>query len=358
MLKVITYILYPFSFMYAFIMYVRNLFFDVRLVRSKILPVPVISVGNITTGGTGKTPAVVYLARQLLEDGYKVGVVSRGYKRSSRGYVVVSDGNNVLVDAETGGDEPVMLAHILPGAVVAVDENRVRGGKSIIQNFSVDVIILDDGFQHRALHRDLDIVLINASRQDHLRAHLPVGRLRESMRSLRRADIVIVTKYNSDRLYKSVENLVHRYATAPVIGSEITPVACVDILQHVEIPIENLATKTAYLFSGIGHPEDFHKTAHGLHIQIRGVHRFQDHHRFNEADINEILNKAEASGADVLLTTEKDAVRLYLYKKLFIQRIPLYVLRVSLTMKTLDKGVLNKYMHQVMNRYKRSVTIN
>jgi len=358
MLRVIIYFLYPFSVIYAFIIQVRNLFFDIGFFRCEYLPVPVISVGNITTGGTGKTPAVAFIVRQLQDDGYRVGVVSRGYKRSSRGYVLISDGKSVIVDAEMGGDEPVMLARSLPGAIVAVDENRARGGKSMLENFQVDVIILDDGFQHRALHRDLDIVLVNASKQEHLRAHLPAGRLRESLRSLRRADMVLVTKFDSDLSFTATGKLISRYTTVPVIGSTISPVVCVDIVQDAGIPIESLKTKSAYLFSGIADPENFYKTVRDLEISVKGVHRFKDHHRFNENDINEIFNKAKASGAEVILTTEKDAVRLYSYKKLFIKQIPLYVLRVSLTMTTRDKGVLNKYMQQVMNRYKRSVNIN
>lgn len=358
MLKVIIYFLYPFSFIYASVMYIRNLFFDVRLFRSKKLSAPVISVGNLTTGGAGKTPAVVSIARQLQAYGCKVGVVGRGYKRASRGYVLVSDGVNVLVDAERGGDEPVMLAHALPGAIVAVDENRCRGGEYIIENFPVDVIILDDGFQHRALHRDLDIVLINASRQDHLRAHIPVGRLRERMQSLQRADIVLITKYTNDRVYESIEHVVQRYAAAPILGLKFRPAGCVDVFRQGEMPIEKLITKTAYLFSGIAETEDFHKTVRDLHITVQGVRWFKDHHRFGEEDIRRLLKKAEASGADILLTTEKDAVRLNSYKDLFIQRIPLYALRISITMKTKDQDVLNTYMHRVMNRHKRSVTIN
>ncbi len=352
------YLLYPVSIIYACISYVRNLFYDVGLSRPKKLSVPVISVGNITTGGTGKTPAVAYIARMLQADGNRVGIISRGYKRSTRGYIVVADGEHILVDAKSGGDEPVMLAHAVQGAVVAIHEKRARGGKFMIEDYGVDVIIMDDGFQHRSLHRDLDIVLINASRSDHLRAHLPVGRLRESLQSLRRSHIVVITKLNDDTLFESMEKLVHRYAPVPVLGSRIEPLTCIDVVRNVDVPIENVVSKTAYLFSGIAHPDEFRKTVHDTGVTIHGVRWFTDHYRFTDKDINTLLDEAKKSGADMLLTTEKDATRLHSSKHMFIENMPLYALRVSFSLTAHDNEVLARYIHKIMNKNKRSVTIN
>ncbi len=346
------YFLYPFNFVYACILFLRNLFFDIKIFQSKKLSVPVISVGNITTGGTGKTPAVAYVANLLQSRDYKVGILSRGYKRSSRGYLVISDGANIRENADRGGDEPVMLAHKIPGAFVAVHEKRYPGGKSMIQNYRVDVIVLDDGFQHRALHRDLDIVLIDASSPEHLRAHIPVGRLRESLRSLRRADIVIATKYSNDLMLKSIEQLVHRYTPAPVIGSEIKLEDFFDVMQEESVPVQNVVPKTAYLFSGIAQPEEFHRTVHDAGISIAGFHRFPDHHRFTENDIHTVLDEAKHYNADVLLTTEKDAIRLQPYKHLFNEALPLYAVRISFSIANDDGSVLEKFIRRTMNKHK------
>jgi tetraacyldisaccharide 4'-kinase len=352
MSRVLKYVLYPISALYAGIVYCRNLLFDVQLIRLRKLPVPVISIGNLTTGGTGKTPAVVHIAQLLLEEGYKVAILSRGYKRNSKGYVVVSDGIKILADTDRGGDEPVMISHEVPGAVVAVHEKRYRGGKFLIEDYNVDLVILDDGFQHRSLHRDLDIVLINASRIDHIRAHLPSGRLRESLRSLRRADIVVGTKYDDSVSFSSLERLVHRYAPVPVIGAILKPVDYIDVIRNRAVGLESIIDKQAYLFTGIAEPDEFYSTVRYTGGVVKGTHRYRDHYRFKESDVTVLLSEAEAAGADVLVTTEKDAVRLHSFKDLFEKRIPLYALRVSFSMTTDDRNVLKKYIYQCVNKNK------
>jgi tetraacyldisaccharide 4'-kinase len=356
--SILTYILYPASFLYACVMFFRNVFFDIGLFRTKKLSVPVISVGNVTTGGTGKTPAVGFIARKLQSESYKVGIISRGYKRSSHGYIAVSDGNRVLVDERQGGDEPVMLAHSLPGIAIAVDENRYRGSKQLIEDCGVDVIIMDDGFQHRTLHRDLDIVLINGSKIDQVRAHIPVGRLRERIQSLRRADLLIITKFDDENVLKSTEEYIHRYATVPYIRSVLKPEILVDFFRNVDVPIKSVVTKTAYLFSGIAQPDEFRKTANEAGFTVLGMRVFPDHYRFNERDVHTLLDEAKQSGANMLMTTEKDAIRMHPYKDLLSKNIPLYVLKVSFTMTHNDNMVLEKFLYGMMNKHKRSVTIN
>lgn len=347
----VTYFLYPVSLLYAFIVRLRNVFFDIRLFRSKRLPVPVISVGNITMGGTGKTPAVAYIARLLEDNGYRVGILSRGYKRNSRGYVVVSDGETVLVDAGRGGDEPVMLAQNLPGAVVAVDEQRYRGGMLLVKNFHPDVIILDDGFQHRWIHRDLDVLLVNASKREQMRGTPPVGRLRESLSALKRADIIIVTKFTDDEDFLKMESLVQNYTAAPVLSSSIEASSCIDVLYNALLPVETIRGKKAFLFSGIAETDDFRKTAETLGVELCGVRWFGDHHRFSRGDVHGLLEKGEKSGAELFLTTEKDAVRLSVLKELIIQNTPLYALRILFKVNEKDEGVLRRYIHNTMNRY-------
>jgi tetraacyldisaccharide 4'-kinase len=350
--RILKYVLYPISALYAGVVYCRNLLFDIRLIRIRKLPVPVISIGNLTTGGTGKTPAVVHIATLLIENGYKVAILSRGYKRNSKGYVVVSDGEKILADTDIGGDEPVMISSAVPGAVVAVHEKRYHGGKFLIKDYNVDLVILDDGFQHRSLHRDLDIVLINASRFDHIRAYLPAGRLRESLRSLRRADIVVATKFDDNVSLSSLKRLVHKYAPVPVIGANLKPVNYIDVRGTRAVGLESIIDKQAYLFTGIAEPDEFYSTVRNTGVVVKGTHRYRDHYRFRESDVTALLFEAETAGADVLVTTEKDAVRLHSFKDLFEQRIPLYALRVSFLMTADDRTVLMKYIYQCVNKNK------
>jgi tetraacyldisaccharide 4'-kinase len=352
MTRTVIYFLYPVSLLYAFIVSLRNMFFHIRLFKAKGLPVPVISVGNVTMGGTGKTPVVAYISRLLQDSGYRVGILSRGYKRNSHGYVVVSDGETVLVDAERGGDEPVMLAQNLPGAVVAVDEQRYRGGMFLVKKYNPDVIILDDGFQHRWVHRELDIVLINASRREQMRAFPPVGRLRESLSALRRADIIIITKYTDDEDLLKTESFVQRYTDGPVLGSKIEASSYIDVINNSVRPIETICGKKAFLFSGIAETENFRKTAEVSGVEICGTRWFRDHYMFKREDIDGLLQEAKENGADIFLTTEKDAVRLSALKELIVQDTPLYALRILFSVNGKDEGVLRRYIHNTMNRYK------
>lgn len=347
----VTYLLYPVSLLYAFIVSLRNVFFDIRLFRSKRLHVPVISVGNVTMGGTGKTPVVAYITRQLQDSGFRVGILSRGYKRNSRGYVVVSDGKNVLVDAQRGGDEPVMLGQTLPGAFVAVDEKRYRGGKLLVRKFHPDVVILDDGFQHRWIHRDLNVVLVNASKREQMHATPPVGRLRENLSALKRADIILVTKYTDDEDFLTMESLVQKYTDAPVLGSRIQVSSCIDVLNNNVLPVETIHGKKAFLFSGIAETDDFRKTAETLGVELCGYRWFADHHRFSREDVYRVLDEAAKSRAGLLLTTEKDAVRLSALKKFIIQKTPLYALRIFFKVHENDEGVLRRYVDNTMNKY-------
>ena len=185
------YLLFPLALFYWGAVLWRNLFYTIGFFVTRRLPVPVISVGNLTVGGTGKTPAVIYLAQKLQENGFKPAVLSRGYGRNTTGTVVVSDGSKSLGGYEEGGDEPYLMANRLSGIPVVVDELRYRGGCFIVENFHPDVILLDDAFQHRALARDLDIVLLNSQDSPEAYKMLPYGKLREPPFHLRRADVLI-----------------------------------------------------------------------------------------------------------------------------------------------------------------------
>ncbi len=262
---------------------------------------PVISVGNLSMGGSGKTPVVARLAALLRDEGLPVAVLSRGYGGSFRGdALVVGDGTRVLASAEAAGDEPVMLARELPGVVVAVGRRRDEVGRVVEEHFGPRVHVLDDGFQHLRLARDLDLVCLDV--HDLADRPLPAGRLRERPAALGRADLVLLTRVEAadeDHL-RTLENRLGRERTFRVRrrllgfrtpdGREASPPA------------------RAFLVAGIARPERFRQDAGAL-VPVAGSLFFPDHYRYRTEDVREAEARARAAGADSLLTTAKDAVR-------------------------------------------------
>lgn len=254
---------------------------------------PVISVGNLSVGGSGKTPVVWRIARILRDEGLPVAILSRGYGGSFRGDVlVVGDGTSVEGDAATAGDEPVMLARALPGVVVAVGRRRDIVGRAVEARFGRRVHVLDDGFQHLRLARDLDVVCVTGA--DLSDTCLPAGRLRESPSALARADVVLVTEGDLP-------------AGSPATAFRAT--------RHIEgfFDLEGAARSAPsrpFLVSGIARPERFEADVRASVPTIAGVARFSDHHAFGDADVARVHAEARAAGADAVVTTEKDAVRL------------------------------------------------
>ena len=186
-------LLLPFSWLFRVGVRLRNMAFDHAWLITRELPCPVISVGNLTVGGTGKTPMVIYLAEKIQKMGFKPAILSRGYRRKGKGTTIVSDGRKPPLDYTESGDEPALMAQRLPKIPIVVDEIRFRGGTHLVRKFDPDVVILDDGFQHRWLHRDLDIVLMDAASPFSDGKMLPAGRLREPPKNLKRADLVAIT---------------------------------------------------------------------------------------------------------------------------------------------------------------------
>ncbi len=206
----IRFLLFPLTGLYGLAIEIRNLLYDKRCIKTSKFDIPVISVGNLTVGGTGKTPFVIYLAQYLKESSLSVGIVSRGYGRKTKGTVIVHDGKSILSSHDESGDEPWLIASALKSVPVIVDEDRTQGIQTLIDKFPVDVVLLDDAFQHRRAGRDLDILLIN-SRESSGNYHLlPGGKLREPLRQSRRASLIVHTKcvgHNILRLLIDWQNL-------------------------------------------------------------------------------------------------------------------------------------------------------
>lgn len=307
-------ILYPLSLVYGFVVWIRNVLFDSGILKSVDVGVPVISIGNITAGGTGKTPMTIEVAKYFLGLGKRVAVVSRGYGRMSRGTIVVSDGMNPLANVAQSGDEMLFIARQLPNAIVIADEKRVRGAKKAVEEYRANIIVLDDGFQHRYLHRHIDMVLLDGTRSLMKSMLLPAGYRREPLNNLRRADAVVVTKVR-DPLDASP--LMNDPNVAPVtnkFSSSYVPVAVINVFGGVRQSLEILKGHSVIAMSGIANPKSFENNIESLGAAISSRYAFADHHRYTNEDIRQVLETHRLQRTDFIITTEKDAVKLSEFK--------------------------------------------
>lgn len=283
----------------------RNRLHDGGLLRQRRLRRPVISVGNLTVGGTGKTPAVICIANLLIGRGYRPAVLSRGYGGRAKSPVnVVSDGRHIRMGWQEAGDEPVLIARALPAVPVLTGSRRFFTGQEAVETFGADVLILDDAFQHRSLCRDIDIVLLDAARPFGNGFLLPRGPLREPPESLRRADLLLRTG-DAER-----EEPLREAAALPSFRAKHQPQGLVAGETGRIEPVAALSGQKVFAFAGIGSPEAFRRSLAGLGAVVVGFRIYPDHHPYGLADIGEIRLLAEKSGAARIVTTEKDGVRL------------------------------------------------
>lgn len=297
--------LIPFSIIYAIIQNVRAEFYRRGVFKTKRLPRPVISIGNITVGGTGKTPAVAYIARFLLAQGLKVAVLSRGYGGSLEGATaIVSDGVTILLEPEQCGDEPFLLACTIPGLMVVIGSDRHEAGLLAISRLSPDVFILDDGFQHLRLYRDLNILLLDYSHPFGNGWTLPAGLLREPRSALARTDMVIFTRCPEGPLSPRTMpgtlfcSARHQLSTARSFSEDIP------------LPFSTLLGRRFVAFAGIAEPQFFFEGLRAQGLNLAATLCFPDHAEYTDAQIAEISSALKASGADSIITTEKDGVKL------------------------------------------------
>lgn len=303
-------LLFPLSLLYGLAVRTRNLFYDIQLLRSTDVGVPVISIGNITAGGTGKTPIVAETVRLLREAGMRPAVISRGYGRASTGMVTVCDGKNVLAGVEEAGDEPLLLARLTGNAIVVCDEHRVRGAQYAVKEFGADVIVLDDGFQHRAIRRTADIVLADVQQPPYGTMLLPAGYRREPMSSLRRASAVVATKARDATAATAMFLDPGMEFTGAQFSAGFHPGGIRNIIGGIRQSLEILKGHSAIAVCGIAVPESFRTTLASCGVTVKEMFAFPDHHPFTQQDVGKIIAAFHASSADFILTTEKDAVRL------------------------------------------------
>jgi len=282
------------------------------LFKTRRLNAPVISVGNLTVGGTGKTPCVAFLARFLRDEGHNVAILSRGYKRESEGRVEVSDGKEILCGPREAGDEPYLLAKPCAGVRVVVDRDRYAAGKWLEERAPVSVFILDDGYQHLQLARDLNLALIDATEPLVEAKLVPFGRLREPLIALRRADAVIVTRSDQPFNRVSLEAEIRRFAAAdtPIFYAHHKMKGLVRLSDGDVINPAAFAQKRIAAVSGIARPDRFIADLERAKMKIVLRRDFDDHHRYTREELVEIVESARQSQAEAIITTEKDAANL------------------------------------------------
>jgi len=344
--RIMKVILRNLSYVYRSIVQFRLLLFRQGIFRSHTPGIQVISVGNLTVGGTGKTPIVEVFARLMQQSGRKVAILSRGYKRvkpplikrimrklTLRDYVdpplVVSDGERLLLDSATSGDEPYMLASNLPDVAVLVDKDRVKSSKYAINKLGCDTLVLDDGFQYMALKHRFDIALVDCTNPFGNRHLLPRGILREPVKNIRRAGFIFITKCNGDSNGDLMKRLRELNPDAEISECRHCPRHLQDVYTGERHPLERLEGIRVGAVSGIAAPAGFEEELTKRGAEIVHSKRYPDHHRYTQQEIIEIINDSLASGAEAILTTEKDAVRFPLIER---RDLPIYFLRVEIEM--------------------------
>ena len=301
------------AFLYGLIVRLRQWSYRRGWCGSSRLPCRVVSVGNVTVGGTGKTPVVILLVDWLLAEGRRVAVLSRGYKRESGApYCLVSDGVRLLAEPSEAGDEPFLIARRCPTAIVAVGADRAALGRWVLAKQPVDCMILDDGFQHLALSRDVDVVLLDATDAPGLDAMVPAGRLREPLAGLGRAAALVVTRADSK---DGVEAVRRRLKAAHLPFADVLEIrfkaeSLVAVSAKTMQPLEWCRGTKTWLVSGIGNSESFRRSVESLGVKLIGETVFGDHHRYHEDEVSRVRAEALAAGADIVVTTEKDAGKL------------------------------------------------
>lgn len=349
LMKLLKSILVPLVPVYAFMIKVRNLFFDKSVFKSENVNAKVISVGNITVGGSGKTPLVIYITKLLMQLKYKVGVLSRGYGRRSSGYRLVSKGDKILISVEDCGDE-IYHTSLECKVAAAVSENRVKGAKKLIKDAEINTIVLDDAFQHRWIARDVDIVIIDQSfiNDKSFFNHnlLPAGNLREGFGVLNRADAIIINRKFFDMEEINPDILKH-FNDKNVFASFYKAYCFVDVMRNIEYSLEDFKGQESLVISGIANPQSFLSVLDKVHVNTKNRIIFRDHKNYTLKEVKRIRKEFYTTNSHSVVTTEKDAVKLSRFKREF-DDIDIFYLKINLCMD--DEESFKQYLINKLNK--------
>src|SRR2546421_563927 len=337
-------VLYGCSKLFQVAIKARRFLYNVRILRDSTLGVQVIAIGNLTVGGTGKTPVVEKFARELRDQGRNVAVLSRGYRSKPRPFHewllnkilfrddttpprVVSDGKSLLLDSEMAGDEPYMLASNLKDVVVLVDKDRVKSGRYAIEKFGCDTLLLDDGFQYWKLRgRRHDVVLVDRQQPFGNERLLPRGTLREPPSHLARANWIFITKSDgkTDDLRRRIAEI---NPAAGIIECIHHPLYLEDVFTGNRVGLEYFKGRKVSALSGIAQPESFEESLVQLGAELVYSRKFADHHRFTQLEVIKVINRSKKKAAEAIVTTQKDAVR---FPKIDRRDLQIYFMRVEI----------------------------
>lgn len=339
-------ILYPLIPVYAFIIWLRNFLFDKNILKSKSVNAKVFSVGNITVGGSGKTPVSIYLTNLLKRKDYKVGVLSRGYGRKSRGYVLVSDGKKIMTTVDKSGDEiyHTVLDCSVPAAVA---ENRVKGAERLISDTGVNTIVLDDAFQHRWIKRDINILIIDQRflTEDNFFIHnlLPTGVMREPLSSIKRADAIIINRKFMEKKEIQIEQM-KLLEGIKIFTGFYKAISFFDLKSNTELSLEEFQGQKSLVVSGIASPVSFLNILKQTKVDTQNKLIFKDHKRYTYNNIQRIRQLFYSTNSHSVVTTEKDAVKLTQFSR-ELDDIDIYYLKIKFILD--DEDSFNGFIFRI-----------
>lgn len=345
-MKALRIILLPFVPVYAVIIKIRNKFFDKNIFKTKEVDAKVISVGNITIGGSGKTPLVIYLANLLKNHGKTIGVLSRGYGRKSKGYLLVSDGVKIFTSVDLSGDE-IFHTAMECNVPAAVSENRFEGAKKLIADTGINILILDDAYQHRWIKRDINLLVCEQRFLQETRfsnqSLLPFGNMREPLSSVKRADAVILNRKFSEK--KELPSKFSKYLESKkIFFGFYKAIGFGDIKNHTQYELEEFHGQKSLIVSGVANPFSFLNILKQVHVNTDNKLIFKDHKDYSLKEVQLIRKKFYSTNSHSVVTTEKDAVKLTKFSK-ELDDIDIFFLKIELRIdneETFIDFILNK----------------
>jgi len=351
LINILKIILSPFVLLYWIAVTTRNKLFDKGIFSQNKVDAKVISIGNITVGGAGKTPSVILVAKLLKKTGIKVGILSRGYSRNSKGYQLVSDGNNLLLPVNLSGDEIYLTAEECK-VPAAVAERRVEGSKKFIDDMNVEAIVLDDAFQHRWISRDLNILVFDQrflTKKGKLdRSLLPLGRMRETFSAIDRADIIIINRKFSEKI------IIQKYILKLFDGKNLfygyyKSSGLFDVKNHQSFKLDEFEGEKSLVVCGIARPFSFLKVLESNNIDISNKLLFKDHKEYRLKEVDLIRKKFYDTNSNSVVTTQKDFVKLKLFSK-ELDDIDIYYLKIDMEIE--DQEEFNNQILELFNKQK------